>query len=153
MNLELLIDHPDAVPQVARWYIAAWGHEDPEETAEKIRLRIGAKLSRDRLPVHFVAVEEGQVIGTAQLKIREMDIFPEREHWLGTVLVAPEARGRGTDSELCEGVARAARSRGIETLFLQTVLLNGGLYAKLGWQPVEQVHYRGQDVLVMAREL
>jgi GNAT superfamily N-acetyltransferase len=38
---------------------------------------------------------DGKLIGAAQLKIREMDIYPGREFWLGAVYVDPAARGQG----------------------------------------------------------
>ena len=37
----------------------------------------------------------------------------------------------------------------METLHLQTDDLSGGLYARLGWRPLERVHYIGREVLVM----
>lgn len=41
----------------------------------------------------------------------------------------------------------------VHNLYLQTERLNGGLYYRLGWKPVEQVNYRGLDVLVMENEI
>ena len=41
----------------------------------------------------------------AQLKRREMDIYPEREFWLGGVFVSPDTRGQGIGSALCGQIA------------------------------------------------
>jgi hypothetical protein len=41
----------------------------------------------------------------------------------------------------------------VATLHLQTLRLDGGLYAALGWTPRERVVYEGREVRVMARRL
>lgn len=154
MELKLLADHEDAIPTIARWYYDEWGHKDANNSYEQTCERIRGKLNRDKAPLHVVAVKDGDVLGVAQLKIREMNIYPDKEYWLGSVYVAPEARGRKIASRLCERVAEIARSLGIAILHLQTERTDdGGLYAGLGWKPIEQAHYHGVDVLVMERNL
>ena len=153
MELVLLADHQEAVPVVARWYYDEWGHQVPGSSYATTCDGLRGKLNRDRPPVPIIAVNGRTPIGAAQLKIREMDIFPDREHWLGGVYVAPEARGHGLASKLAARIADIARSFGIDTLYLQTERPDGGLYARLGWRPIERVHHHGMDVLVMARAL
>lgn len=153
MQLKLLADIPDAIPILARWFFDQWGRDVPGNSFEATCERIGEKLNRDQAPLHLVAVEGGRPLGTAQWKIREMAIYPEREFWLGNVYVAPEARGHGLASHLAEEIAQLAKSHGVSELSLQTERLDGGLYARLGWKPVEQVHHHGRDVLVMQRNL
>ena len=153
MELVLLADHQEAVPVVARWYHDEWGYQVPDSSYAKACEGLRAELNRDRPPLSVVAVDGRTPIGAAQLKIREMDIFPDREHWLGGVYVADEARGHGTAAKLATRIADIARSFGIGTLYLQTERHDGGLYASLDWHPVERTHYRGPEVLVMAKEL
>lgn len=56
---------------------------------------------------------------------------------------------------MAEGVVneaiRVASQMGVETLYLQTQDLTGGLYKRLGWKPIEQVNYDGEEALVMER--
>lgn len=153
MQFQLLADIPEAVPILARWYFDQWGRDVPGNSFEATCTRISEKLNRDQAPLHIVAVEAGEVLGAAQWKIREMTTYPEREFWLGNVFVSPEARGSGVASRLAEEIAQIAKSHGVAELSLQTERLDGGLYARLGWQPVEQVHYHGNEVLVMQRDL
>ena len=154
MELKFLADHEDAIPTIAKWYYNEWGYREPENSFEKTCERIGGKLTRDKVPLHIVAVEDDNVLGAAQLKLYEMDIYPDKEYWLGSVYVAPSARGRKVASQLCERIVDIARSFNIPTLYLQTERIDdGGLYARLGWKPIEQVHYDGLDVLVMQRHL
>ena len=96
-----------------------------------------------------LATKQGQVIGAAELKVREMDIYPDKEFWLGGVYVEEAARGKGVASALVNEVLSRARALGIQHLYLQTAKLDGGLYAKHGFEPLEVIRYKGQQVLVM----
>jgi GNAT superfamily N-acetyltransferase len=153
MHFVLLADRTNAVPIVARWYFDEWGHAAADNTFERTCARINGKLNRDRAPLHVLAIEDDQVLGVAQLKLREMNMYPEWEHWLGGVFVPPQARGRGIASALCSKVQETAFSLGICALYLQTEKLDGGLYARLGWRGVDRVRYNGYDVLVMEKLL
>lgn len=153
MDIELLADRPESIPTIARWYFHEWGHVDDSNGYEKTCTHIQGMLNRDHAPLHVLAVEDGRVLGVAQWKLREMDIYPDREHWVGGVYVSNESRGRGIASRLCVRAAQIAGSFGVDRLYLQTEKPDGGLYARLGWQPIEQVHYHGVDVLVMEKDL
>ena len=82
-----------------------------------------------------------------------MTIYPEKMHWLGGVYVNPDFRGQNIASKLVGQAQNEAIKLGIETLYLQTECLTGGLYAKLGWQIEAHVNYRGVDVAVMQKTL
>ncbi len=148
-----LADRPDAIPLVADWYFEEWGYLNPAATPDRIAEKLSAALNRDCIPLVVLAVEGDAVIGAAELKYREMTVFPEREHWLGGVFVTSERRGYGVATRLIDSVVDTARTLGVRVLHLQTPQLDGGLYLKLGWQRGEQVRYNGLDVLVMAREI
>lgn len=141
------------MPTVANWYFDQWGNEVPGETARRIEAKLAKFLNRGCVPLIVLATQEGKVVGSAELKFREMDIYPEREHWLGGVFVAPEARGKGIGSALAQKIADVACALNVPKLSLQTERQDGGLYARLGWKPVEHVHHHGRNVLVMEREL
>lgn len=148
-----LADRPDAIPQVAAWYFEEWGYLNPAATADRIADKLAASLNRDSIPLVVLAVDGDAVVGAAELKYREMTIYPEKEHWLGGVFVAPKHRGRGVAARMIDSVVDTARTLGVKLLHLQTPQLDGGLYLKLGWRRIEQVHYNGLDVLVMEREI
>lgn len=153
MKIEFLADRPQAVPLISRWYYDEWGHAMPGNSVEKITERVNGMLNRDRIPLHILAVENDEILGVAQLKIREMDIYPDKEHWLGGVFVTPQARGQGLASTLVNRALDLAKTFQVRTLYLQTEQMDGGLYAKLGWKPLEQVLYNGLNVLVMERPI
>ncbi|MCP3668873.1 MAG: GNAT family N-acetyltransferase [Gammaproteobacteria bacterium] len=153
MDLVLLAEREDAIPKVANWYFDEWGYlgkdSDPEGVAKKIR----KFLNRDKIPLMVIAIEKGEVIGAAQLKYREMDIYPEKEHWLGGVYVAAAHRNKGIGAQLVGEIVEIARRLDVSTLHLQTERLDGGLYGSLGWAPIEKVNYHGVDVLVMGSDI
>ena len=154
LEIHFLADRPDALPLVAGWLYTEWGRRDPGNSPEATAERLAAELSRDRLPIVVVAAYNGMVVGTAALKLHELrDRFPELRHWLGGVYVSADARGHGIAGALVRHVEKLAIDRGITVLHLQTERLDGGLYARLGFQPIEQIKHRGIDVMVMVKPL
>jgi GNAT superfamily N-acetyltransferase len=154
MHFEFIADRVDAIPIVAQWDFDEWGHLDANSTLEKACMMISKMLNRDRAPLMVLAIEDKIVVGAAALKPHEMlSLYPNKEPWLGTVFVHPGYRNLGIASQLALRIVELARSFGDEQLYLQTERLDGGLYARLGWKPIELVNYRGHDVLVMEKRL
>jgi len=122
-------------------------------TVDKVTERLHDYLNTDKIPLIVLAVEEDEILGAAQLKYREMDIYPEKEHWLGGVYVSEKHRGNKIAEIIIGKVVSVAKKLKVNNLYLQTENLNGGLYRRLGWQLLEQVKYRGLDVLVMENQI
>jgi len=101
----------------------------------------------------IVAKDGEEILGTAQLKFREMSIYPKKEHWLGGVYVAKAHRGKGIAEQIILEIIVQARKLDVRTLYLQTENLTGGLYRRMGWRPVEQVYFDGRDVLVLEKSI
>jgi GNAT superfamily N-acetyltransferase len=149
VKYEFLADRPEAVNLVAGWYFEEWGRFNPEASAEKIATKISHSMNRDKLPLLLLAIDGDDIVGAVELKFREMDIYPDMEHWLGGLFVLPEYRGRGVGKMLASRVIGLAHASGVRKLYLQTEHLSGGIYAELGWSPIERVQYKGANVLVM----
>jgi GNAT superfamily N-acetyltransferase len=152
MNFVFLADREESIPTIADWYFAEWGHIT-NLSVEAISAGMRNALNRDKIPLLVLAVENDEILGVAELKYREMPIYPDKQHWLGGVFVPPAHRGKGIASRLANRIAEIAGSLGVRTLHLQTGKLDGGLYARLGWTAYAQVYYRGLDVLVMEKRL
>jgi GNAT superfamily N-acetyltransferase len=153
LNFEFLTDNENAIPILANWYYQEWGYLNREVNLEKVIAKLHGYLNKNKIPLIILAVENDEILGACQLRFREMDIYPEKEHWLGAVYVADNHRGRGVAEKLIDKAVSVARELGVEKLYLQTPQLGGGLYSRLGWQPVERVNYHGLEVLVMDREI
>lgn len=154
VTTELLAERPDIIPIVAEWWFDEWGHVTPDVALEQQTEEIRSAVSRNQLPAHVVAFVDGVPAGAAMLKDHEMQYrYPDWKYWLGNVYVAEEWRGRGVAQQLSMRVVEIAQARRFPHLYLQTKQLDGGLYARLGWQPIETVEHRGKDVCVMIRTI
>jgi GNAT superfamily N-acetyltransferase len=152
-NFEFLADRQDAIPIVAKWYFEEWGYNVTGNSIQQSIDRITGKVNRKQPPLHILAIENKKILGVAQLKLHEMDIYPEQEFWLGGLFVTPNSRGKGIGSALANKIATIAADFGVKDLYLQTEALDGGLYQQLGWHLIETVEYKSLHVAVMVRNL
>ncbi|MCJ8339583.1 MAG: GNAT family N-acetyltransferase [Pseudomonadales bacterium] len=149
----LLADDPDCASTVAQWYFDQWISQRSDTPLQEVLENVGASVSTLGAPMIVLIKENQQLVAAAQLKIREMKIYPQYQHWLGGVYVRSQNRGMGIAALLVKEVINQAKLANIDTLYLQTEVLSGGIYAMLGFSPLEQVHYEGYDVLVMKCDL
>jgi GNAT superfamily N-acetyltransferase len=149
-----LAQRPDAIPEVARWWYDEWGLPKRHKSLEAYVSEL-ASLTPDKLPFHLLALGESNILGVATLKDRSAlhELFPDSQYWLSGVFVPPAVRGRGIATALCLKMVEVARTKGVRRLHLMTEVLDGGLYAKIGWTPIRQVQVEGVEALVMAREV
>ena len=154
MKFVCLADRPEYIPDVALWNYNQWGYLQAKNSYEATVERLQNKLNRDKLPLPVIALDADEnIIASAQLKRYEIDTWPEREYWLGSVYVRQSQRGCGTGGELCREMARIAGNIGIDRLYLQTDDHSGGLYPKIGWRPLETVMHQGAPRLIMEKQL
>lgn len=153
MKLILLTDNESAIPLIAKWYSDEWGYIGEGRSTQELQLKLKAYLNHDKLPLIILAQDGDELLGAAQLRFHEMDIYPEKKYWLGGVYVSPEHRGKGIANALVSAIIDKGKELGINSISLQTEDFTGGLYTRLGWQPLEQVSYHGIQVLVMEKSL
>lgn len=149
MKFEFLADRPDAINLVAQWYYDEWAYDNPQASPASIAQKLSSGLNRDRVPLLLLATDSYKVVAAVELKYREMDIYPDRVHWLGGLYVTPDYRGHGLGVQLVAHALKLAEEFGISKLYLQTEKLDGGIYTGLGWRPLERVNNKGINVLVM----
>jgi GNAT superfamily N-acetyltransferase len=113
------------------------------------------RTRRGALPVQILALHDGAAVGVATLKERDSMAtpFPRMRHWLSGVYAAPNFRQMGVATALSLRIIDTAASLDIDTLYLQTEALDGGLYARLGWMPVERVRHDGLELLIMEKKV
>ncbi|MCI2245587.1 GNAT family N-acetyltransferase [Xanthomonas sp. PPL568] len=150
MDVRQLDQHAPELPQIAAWYHAAWGREAGFSLDDELR-QLQRTPDAHGLPRVLAAFDGPQPIAAAQLKYREMDAFPQYPYWLGGVYVDAAYRGRGIAGRLLAHVLTDAATLGLGALYLQTEHLDGGLYARHGWQPVQEADSYGSRVLLMVR--
>jgi GNAT superfamily N-acetyltransferase len=153
MEFLLLADEPSAAETVASWYFEQWCRATGRYTKEQVLAKVSAAINRNHAPMLILAKLDKELVGAAELKIREMEAYPDYEFWLGGVYVTSHARGYGVASALVNEALSRARAAGIKQLYLQTEDLTGGLYVRHGFVPLARVESKGTDVLVMVTTL
>jgi GNAT superfamily N-acetyltransferase len=132
VQISYLVEHPEYIPQLAQWLFEQWDSILGEKTPEARISKLKAHMNRDKLPVAWVAHANERVLGTAALRVHDLEGREDLTPWLGGVFVGSHFRRRGIGAALCATVEREARSRGIQTLYLFT-LDKQEWYSGLGW--------------------
>ena len=114
VQIGYLIDYPEYVPQLTQWLFEQWDFILGERNLETRIKQLREQMNRDELPIAWVAHGNGQLFGTAALRVDG----PERREgltpWLSRVIVSPHFRRRGIGAALCAHVEDEARSREIQ---------------------------------------
>jgi N-acetylglutamate synthase-like GNAT family acetyltransferase len=147
-----LVEHPEYIPQLAQWLFEEWNSILGEKTPETRIKKLKAHMNRDQLPIAWVAHENGQVLGTASLRLHDLEGREDLTPWLGGVLVGPDFRRRGIGAALCATVEDAAKSRGIQTLYLFT-LDKQAWYSRMGWRVLGPCVWHERAVDIMCKQL
>jgi GNAT superfamily N-acetyltransferase len=148
MQISFLVDYPEYIPQLAQWLFEEWDAILGEGNCKARIKKLQAHMNRDQLPIAWVAHVDGQLLGTAALRVHDLDGREDLTPWLGGVFVGSDFRRRGIGATLCATVEEAARSRGIRTLYLFT-LDKQAWYSRLGWTVIGPCvwHRRPGDIM------
>ena len=150
LEIEYLADHPDLVPLLAEWFYSEWGGRSPDDTLTTFEKRLLGRMHRDKAPLTLIAFKGEEPVGTAALKIQEMETHPQYQYWMGSVYVKENWRRMGIGSALVEAVIAKAEAFGIEVLYLYT-RGRENFYTQLGWKEIERSYYHGRNVTIMKR--
>lgn len=120
MEFVFLADYPQALPIVAGWYYEQWGRQQEMGSVRESEKILADYLNGESIPLIILAREIDEILGAIQLKYYEMDIYPNKEHWLGGVFVPEKHRGRSIARKLVIYATQVAKSQNVDRLFLQT---------------------------------
>ena len=117
VRISYLIEHPEYVPQLAQWLFEQWnfirGEKNPETRIEELR----EHMNRDDLPIAWVAHGNGQLFGTAALRVDGPEGREDLTPWLSGVFVGPHFRRRGIwGRAMCSRGGRGSVARGTDSL-------------------------------------
>ena len=148
VQISYLIEHPEYIPQLAQWLFEQWDSILGEKTPEPRIKKLKAHMNRDSLPIAWVAHANRKLLGTAALRVHDLEGREDLTPWLGGVFVNPHFRRQGVGTALCAAVEDAARSRSIHTLYLFT-LDKQAWYSHLGWSVLGPCvwHQRTGDIM------
>jgi N-acetylglutamate synthase-like GNAT family acetyltransferase len=152
VRISYLVEHPEYIPQLAQWLFEQWDTILGEKTLEPRIKKLTAHMNRDQLPIAWVAHANGQLLGTAALRVHDLEERKDLTSWLGGVFVGAQFRRRGIGGTLCATVEDAARVRGIQTLYLFT-LDKQAWYLRLGWKQLAPCAWHELPGDIMSKEL
>lgn len=129
-----LADAPDALPTLARWFVAEWapyyGPGGPGDATADLE---GCR-NRDALPIALVALDDdGAVVGTAALKAESVGSEQAAGPWLAAFVVGRAHRRRGVGTALAAAVEAEARRLGHAALYCSTDVADDML-KRCGWR-------------------
>lgn len=148
MHIDYLCDHPEFIEELATLNFAEWGDFAPGDSLEARIELMRSACGKGEIPSVVVALEDAELLGGALLIDSDLDARPELTPWLAGVYVKAEHRGKGVASQLVNRVVEEAAALGVPELYLYTDT-SQSLYARLGWQVVEELVYEELPVVVM----
>jgi GNAT superfamily N-acetyltransferase len=142
-------DRSGLAPVVAAWLVAEFGYPGSRTQQELTALILAPPTGPEE---SFVLLDDDRPVGTASLSHDDLASRRDLTPWLAGVYVEPPYRGRGHGSALVRRVEAFALAASVPTLWLYTWTAEP-LYARLGWQRVGLETDRGQEVVLMSRDL
>ena len=132
VRISYLVEHPEYIPQLAQWLFEQWDAILGEKTPEARIKKLNAHMNRDQLPVAWVAHANGQLLGTAALRVHDLEGREDLTPWLGGVFVGIAVSAtRYRCGAVCHCRGRSPGARNTDSLSVHTrqagVVLTPGL--------------------------
>lgn len=148
MELEIRALEPRFIDQLAAWHQAEWYHLDDSVNESIRRQRLVEHCDTGSLPVTFVALFDGELVGSICLVSHDVPDRPQYSPWISRVYVAEEHRGRGIGRALIDRARVEMRRQGHDALYLITED-KGPYYARMGWKQLENYKLNNHLVEIM----
>jgi N-acetylglutamate synthase-like GNAT family acetyltransferase len=152
MQISYLADYPEFILPLAEGRLEQYRELLPNYTLGTHVRKLEAHLNRDSLPIAWVAHSDNSALGTAALRVCDLEGREDLTPWLGGVYVLPKFRRRGIGTALSDVVERKAATLGVRTLYLFT-LDQQHWYGELGWLPFQPCKWCGQPGDIMVKSL
>ncbi|MDI5927757.1 GNAT family N-acetyltransferase [Rhizobium leguminosarum] len=148
MEQELLITKlahtPEAAKICATWLHDEWGYRRADSSLAISIEKFKARANIDELPIAFVAISDGQPVGTVSLVATE-DAADTVGPWIGSVFVPSPKRGLGIARKLIEVAEKEAARLDFQNVWLSAAA--PGMYQKLGYTFTDETR-NGEPVMV-----
>ncbi|TYS63503.1 GNAT family N-acetyltransferase [Sutcliffiella horikoshii] len=130
MKINELSNKDPLLDQAIRVFWQQWGSKENFKFYEDAILH-SATTSSD-IPRFYVAVEDGEIIGTYAILRNDINSRQDLCPWLACLYVAEEHRGKGIGAKLLEHGLSVAAEKGYESLYLTTDIEH--YYERYGWK-------------------
>src|SRR5262249_44722082 len=150
MRIGYLADHMHFAPKLADWHSREWADHLPGWTPAEAEAELRTHMGQRQVPTTLVAIEDGQILGSASLLVSDLVDWDYLSPWVASVFVAPEHRGRGLGRMLVERAVLESAALDIATVYLYTAG-QVEFYRRLGWEAWQPAVLNGHPVTVMRR--
>ena len=150
MRISYLADVPGLASGLIPGLLEHWCYVFPDHTVADRAAKFRSHENYDILPIAWIAHEGEEALGTAALRVHDLEGREDLGPWLGGVFVRPECRRQGVATALCRTVEDKAHDLGVSRLYLFT---HGQerLYRRLGWQDLESTIWHGHECNIMTK--
>ena len=152
----MIIEHlppsdPDLIKQIADWYFHEWGIST-DTTIQRLTNR-----SNDDVIFQLVVKKDSQTVATGGLYnavglLKAYPRFAVFKPWVALLYTDTKNRNQGVGRVLLKQIEEDAKALGYTKIYLFTFTAES-LYKRMGWTQVERVDYKGNDTVVMQKEL
>ncbi len=152
MQIDFLVNHLHHLPLLAEWQHAMWGHLDPTATLAGRIARLSSHVGRPAIPTTVIAFEGETLFGATSIVENDLRTHPHLSPFIASVYIGEPYRRRGIAAALVQRMMQEAAGMGVAKLYLITPDQQA-LYGRLGWERMDEVPYRGEEVTLMAADL
>lgn len=144
-----LAQYPQHQTQVTDWL---WQAFDSHNRREFFASIVQSSLRMEGLPLTFIALDEGELVGTVGFWLCDLISRQDLSPWLAALYVDERHRDKGLGQMLQQHVLDYSRRAGFSQLHLYSTFR--GYYEKMGWQYIgEGVDYPAKPVLIYRQTL
>lgn len=149
IKIDLLKNHPQAIPQVANiWHELLGKIWMPEFSIEEIESFYHEELSQD-MPLTYIALNDDIPVGSCTLQLND-GIRPDLSPWLGDLVVDPQYQNQGIGKMLINTAVEKTKELGFQKLYLFTFDPRvPAYYQRLGWKKIGMDEFKSKPVTVM----
>jgi GNAT superfamily N-acetyltransferase len=148
MELYTLKQKPEYLDQVAKWLYLEWGIKTKGSSILAVKEKLKTFKNTDKIPINYVALKGEHLAGTFNLMLSDPPERKDLSPWFGSLYVEPNYRNQGIGTYLLKSAVSKAKIMGIQKLYLCTPTQQK-MYARLGWQTIDEVEFRNEIVTIM----
>jgi GNAT superfamily N-acetyltransferase len=153
--IDYLAKYKEFIPEIADLTYSQWSDlfQAAGISKDKLEELLAERAITDRLPITFVAVSDGVLIGTGSIKLSEPGTRAGLSPWLAGMYVKESHRGSGVGALIVQALEAKAEELGVEALYL-SVGTAERFYQRLGWTVLERLDSYGvKEVALMTKKL
>lgn len=152
VTIDYLSNHREHILTLASWLKAA----NPDFFADSslsdvAREHFESRLHTDSLPISFIALANGDAVGTIALLVESVTTHTHLRPWLGALHVRADFRHRGIGMALVAHSLKKAAELGFKGVYIG-ISSAEDRYIAAGWRVEERVIYCGKPLCILRHD-